>query len=231
MTHFWNTTKNQRITAGILWLLMLIFFFILIFRSCRHPERESVSRYRERLSDQVAENRIDAALGLGRLGEKDAVPDLERMLYSDPEARVKRVASYAIFVLDREEFFSLLKTSPEAEVRAICLETLARQEKEETIPYLGNALNDPSLQVRKTALKFLVQHPDARTVSLLLQVAEKTGEDTMLRVEALTGLARKAGKDQLERLKRLVEWEKNISVQRAAAAAIREIEVREKTEE
>jgi len=230
MSRFWSILKNRRVATGILLLLILLFLFILIFRSCRRPERESARKYLERLSNPVAENRIDAVLGLGRLGEKEAVPALEKMLASDPEERVRRAASHSVLLLDRQKFLLLLK-SPEEEIRSVCLETLARQEKEGVISYLKESLYDSSLLVRKTGVKFLLQSSAPQAADALLWLAEKTAEDTVLRIEALAGLGRKAGADRRPRLQHLAQWEKDVSVRTAAAAAIVEIEKRIKTEQ
>src|SRR5450830_1572288 len=156
ISSFWNISEKRKIAVGFLIVLILIFFLILIVRSCRRPEGESPKKYLQGLISPVPESRLDAVLGLGRINAKDTVPDLEKVLTSDPDERVRRAAAYSILILDREKFLNLLN-SPDANIRIIGLETISRKEKEKAYSYLEKGLSDPLLAVRHTALILLSQ--------------------------------------------------------------------------
>ena len=108
ISSFWNIPEKRKIAVGFLVVLILIFFLVLIVRSCRRPEGESPKKYLQGLASPVPENRLDAVLGLGRISAKDTVPDLEKVFTSDPDERVRRAAAYSILILDREKFINLL---------------------------------------------------------------------------------------------------------------------------
>lgn len=222
---FWTVPEKRRLLTAVLVLLIVLFFSVLIFRSCRRPESVSSAKYLSKLSDPVVENRIDAVLGLGRVGAKDAVPELEKILSSDPDGRVQRAAAHSILVLDRGKLVSLLK-SPAETVRVVSLETFGRQEKESAYTYLQDGLLDQSLLVRHTALNFLLQLSGPQALETVLRLAENTREDTALRIEALNGLVKKAGEKELPRLKDLASWEPDEAVRGAAKTTFRETEVR-----
>jgi HEAT repeat protein len=228
ISSFWSIPEKRKIVAGILLVLILIFFLVLIVRSCRRPEGESPKKYLQGLVSPVPENRLNAVLGLGRINAKDTVPDLEKVLTSDPDERVRRAAAYSILILDRGKFLTLLN-SPDANIRVIGLETISRKEKEKAYPYLEKGLSDSLPAVRHTALVLLAQIPGSETTAVILRLAEKTTEDSSLRVEALSVLSREAGPEHLDRLKDLADYETESTVKAAAAAAAKEVESREET--
>ena len=226
MSSFWNIPEKRKIAAGILLVLILVFLLVLILRSCRKPEGESSKKYLQGLANPVPENRLEAVLGLGRIGAKDTVPDLEKVLTSDPDERVRRSAAYSILLLDREKFLNLLN-SPDVNIRVMGLETISRKEKEKAYPYLEKGLSDPLPAVRHTALVLLAQIPGPEVNGLFLSLAEKTTEDSSLRVEALSILGRQAGPEMLERLKNLAGGSgTDFTVRDAAVAAVKEVESR-----
>jgi HEAT repeat protein len=224
---FWVIPEKRKLAAGILLVLILIFFLLLIVRSCRRPEGESPKKYLHDLASNVPENRINAVLGLGRINAKSTVSNLESILTSDPDERVRRAAAYSILVLDREKFLTLLN-SPDANVRRIGLETIGHKEKEKAYPYLEKGLSDPLPAVRRAVLVLFEQIPGPETAGVILRLAEKTTEDSSLRVEALSIVSREAGPELLDRLKGLTNYETEPTVKKAAAAAVNEVESREK---
>jgi len=223
---FWNISEKRKFVVGLLVILIFVFLLVLIIRSCRRPEEESPKKYLQSLNSPVPENRLDAVLGLGRINAKGAVPNLEQILVSDPDERVRRAAAYSILILDREKFLNLLDSS-DANIRIIGLETISRKEKEKAQPYLRKGLSDPLLDVRRTALVLLAQVPGPETTADILRLAEKTAEDSSLRIEALSVLSRTAGPEILERLKNLAGSGTDFTVRSSAAAAAKEIESRE----
>ena len=225
ISRFWSIPEKRKIAAGILLALIVIFLLVLIVRSCRKPEGESSGKYLQNLTGPAPENRLDAVLGLGRIGAKGAVPALESTLTSDPDERVRRGAAYSILILDREKFLKLLD-SPDSNIRALALETIGRKEKEKAYPYLVKSLSDPSLLVRRTALSFLSQVPGPEASGAILRLAERTAEDSSLRVEALLTLSRRAGPEMLDRLKDLAGYETEPAVKAAATAVVKEIEAK-----
>ena len=229
ISRFWEIPEKRKFAAGILIVLIFIFFLILVVRSCHKPEGESPKKYLQSLTSPVPENRLDAVLGLGRINAKGAVPDLEKVLISDPDERVRRSAAYSILILDWGKFLNLLK-SPDANIRALGLETITGREKEKAFSYLKNGLSDPAILVRRTAFQLLTQQTaTAETEVVFLRLAEKTAEDTSLRIDALVILGvRMAPEANLSRLKDLAEQDKEPTVRTAAGAAINKIENRKK---
>lgn len=225
INNFWVIPEKRKIAAGLLFILIFIFFVVLIVRSCHKPEGESPKKYLQNLTSPVPENRLDAVLGLGRINAKSTILNLEKILASDPDERVRRAAAYSILTLDREKFLTLLN-SPDANIRAIGLETISRKEKEKAYPYLEKGLSDPLPAVRHTALVLLSQMRGPETTAAILRLAEKTTEDSSLRVEALSVLSREAGPELLDRLKDLAGSGTDFTVRAAAAAAVKEVESR-----
>ena len=225
-SNFWSVPEKRKFVVGFLIILILIFLLVLIVRSCRRPEEESPKKYLQNLTSPAPENRLDAALGLGRINAKGAVPNLEQILASDPDERVRRAAAYSILILDREKFLNLLNSS-DANIRIIGLETISRKEKEKAYPFLEKGLSDPSITVRRAALGLLAQVPVPEKTTVILRLAEKTTEDSSLRIEALSVLSRTAGPEILERLKNLAGSGTDFTVRASAAAAAKEIESRE----
>lgn len=223
---FWNIPEKRKIAAGLLVFLIFVFLLVLVARSCRRPEGESQKKYLQNLASPVPENRIDSALGLGRINAKGAVSDLERILASDPDERVRRAAAYSILTLDREKFLNLLNSS-DANIRIIGLETISRKEKEKAYSHLEKSLSDSSVTVRRFALGLLAQTPVPEKSVVILRLAEKVTEDSSLRIEALSVLSRTAGSEILERLKELAATGTDFTVRTAASAAVEEIESRE----
>lgn len=226
-SRFWSMPDRKRkLAVGMLFILILIFLLILVVRSCRKPEGEGPGKYLQNLSSQVPEDRIDAALGLGRIGAKKTVPDLEKAVASDSDERVRRSAAYSILILDREAFLTLLN-SPDENIRIIALETISREEKEKAYPYFEKGLSDPSLLVRRASLKLILQVPGSAAANVILQLAERTNEDSSLRIEALSSLGSLAGPELLGRLKDLSGSGTEFAVRAAAGAAVKEIEAKE----
>jgi len=223
---FWSIPEKRKFAVGFLVILILAFLLALIVRSCRRPEEENPKKYLQNLTSPAPENRLDAALGLGRINAKGAVPNLEQILTSDPDERVRRAAAYSILILDREKFLNLLNSS-DANIRIIGLEIISRKEKEKAYPYLKKCLSDTFLTVRHAALVLLAQVPGQEATADILRLAEKTAEDSSLRVEALSVLSRTAGPEILERLKNLAGSGTDFTVRTAASAAVAEIESRE----
>jgi HEAT repeat protein len=223
---FLNIPEKKKFAAVFLVFVILIFLLVLIVHSCRRPEGESPKKYLQGLTSPVPENRLDAVLGLGRINAKGTVPDLEKVLASDPDERVRRAAAYSILLVDREKFLNLLN-SPDANIRIIGLETINRNEKGKAYPYLEKGLSDPLPAVRHTSLVLLAQTPGPEAAGLILRLAEKPTEDSSLRVEALSVLSRKAGPEILDRLKDLAEHATEATVKSAAAAVVKEVESRQ----
>ena len=164
-------------------------------------------------------------LGLARIKAKGTVKNLENILISDPDERVRRAAAYSILILDREKFLNLLNSS-DGNVRVISLETISRKEKEKAYSYLEKGLSDPLFAVRQAALVLLAQTPGPETTALVLHLAEKVTEDSSLRVEALSVLSRTAGPDILDRLNILAGSGTDFTVRAAAVTAVKEVESR-----
>ena len=223
---FWIIPEKRKLAVGFLVVLILVFLLVLVVRSCRRPEGENPKKYLQNLASPVPENRLDAALGLGRINAKGTVLDLERILASDPDERVRRAAAYSILTLDREKFLNLLNSS-DANIRIIGLETISRKEKEKAYPFLEKGLSDPSVTVRRAALGLLAQVPVSEKTTVILRLAEKVTEDSSLRVEALSVLSRTAGPEILERLRDLADSGTDFTVRTAAAVAAEEIKSRE----
>ncbi|MBU2495882.1 MAG: HEAT repeat domain-containing protein [Candidatus Omnitrophica bacterium] len=225
ISSFWSIPKKKKIAAGFLVILIFIFLLVLIVRSCRRPEGESPKKYLQGLAGEIPENRLNAVLGLGRINAKGAVPDLEKVLASDPDERVRRAAAYSILLLDRVKFLNLLN-SPDENIRVIGLETISRKEKEKAYPYLEKGLSDPLTTVRRAALALFSQIPGSEKNAVILRLAENATEDSSLRVEALSILSRGAGPDVLDRLNNLADSETDFTVRTAAAVAVKEIKSR-----
>ena len=225
---FLRIPENRKLLTWILVAVIILFFLVLIIRSCSRPEKVNTKGYLLKLSSPVPEVRLDGALGLGRLGVKSAVPEIEKVFLNDSDERVRRAAAYSILVLDQEKFLSFLKSSQE-EVKIIALETLARKDKEKAYSYLEQALLDPSLSVRRKGLSLLVQVSGKEAVGPVLRLAEKSGEDTSLRIEAFEILGKEAGPEILPRLRPIFTgWTEYPEVKKSAGDAIDAIKKREK---
>ncbi|MFH0796974.1 MAG: hypothetical protein V2A65_07970 [Candidatus Omnitrophota bacterium] len=83
-----------------------------------------------------------------------------------------------------------------------------------------------------TSLNFLAQNPSKKAIESILLLAEKTDEDTTLRIEALNILGKTADCDDLLRIKEIFFRlrEGDPAVREAAANAIKEIETRTGTQ-
>jgi len=226
---FWKIPENRRFVSRVLVAVILVFSAILFFRSCHKPESVNAKKYLAKLSSSTAEVRMDAVMGLARLGIKKSLPELEKIMTADPDEKVQRSAAYAVFTLDREKFLAYLD-APSEKTRITCLETLGRQEKDKAYTYLEKALRDPALPVRLSAFRLLIQFAPGQSEDLVLKLAEKTSEDTALRIEAIGFLGKSSLSEAVTgSFKSLASsWSEPTEIRKAASAALKEIEQKKK---
>lgn len=218
-----SVPENRKGAAGILAGVIILFVIILFVRSCRRPDAETVRAYLDRLGDPVAERRMDALLGLARLNASGAASRVEQHLHHDPDERVRRAAAYAMIVLERPRFLELLRHDDES-IRLLAIETIARREKEQAVAYLEKGLEDDSLEVRQVSMELLDRFGGRRALRIILEAAEKTGEDKSLRIAAIRILARSADRRLLGGLQHLAREDDSPDIRNAAAEAVRAIE-------
>ncbi|OPZ93615.1 MAG: HEAT repeat protein [candidate division TA06 bacterium ADurb.Bin417] len=145
---------------------------------------------------------------------KAALPELEKLLAEDSEDRVRRAAAYAFLNLDPDGFRSRLSASQNDRVSIICLEILARQEREKALPELERLIRSASAPVRLAALAELGSIGGSEAVGILFRLVEETRLDSRLQVEALVRLGELAELDAVERLTKLAEKESDPSTRR-----------------
>lgn len=217
--------ENRKLVVGVLAGISVFFLLVLVIRSCRKPDAESVTIHIQNLSSPIPETRLDAALGLARLVAPRAAPQVETVFLSDPDERVRRAAAYSLLVLDRNRFLGFLESDSDA-VRLLTLETIARRDKEDAFSFMEQALRDHSPEVRTSAFGLLDRFGGRRAFRVFQHLAENPEEDEAMRIRAISLLALKAGPEILEPLKHMSRMDPSKDIRLAAAEALRTAEQR-----
>ncbi len=125
--------------------------------------RDDVTRLIEALSDTDGDQRFDAAVKLGAIGDAagDAIPALIRVLAQDEDSGIQEVAATALADIGSaaEEALREALGDKDVSVRATAAEGLAYWDRlsESTVELLRAALDDPSSDVRSRACTALAR--------------------------------------------------------------------------
>jgi len=226
---FLRIPEEKRLLVRILVGAILFFLLILAVRSCGRPARTGTRGYLRKLTLQEPRDQIDGIIGLANRRAIKAVPQIEKLLVSTDEERVRKAAAYAIFVLDRTRFDTILKSGPE-NVRLACFRVLLEREGEQrAIPWLCGALQDGPDGVRRFAFSVLERQPGDAVCEAMAGLVEDSTADTSLRVDAAAFLGRHGDVRMLVRLGRMVEnvpLSDRSAVVEAVREAVRQIEKR-----
>jgi HEAT repeat protein len=173
-----------------------------------HQQRDEVQTVLRQAIREDADWRVRASAGraLGRLGTRDAMPDLVRAL-RDPVVDVRVVAAAAIWRLpDPAAVPALLELlrDPDGSARqwsALALGVI--RDLRATEPLIA-LLEDPEGHVRMDVLRSLGRIRDPRAAAALEAHARNTTRELEERVEAVSSLAGLDGPSKVEALLRLL---------------------------
>lgn len=152
-------------------------------------EEISVQQIAPSAQDARADTRAKAAEMLGEIGDRSAIPILQRLL-KDTSADVRRQAVEALGKMkdsgSGSAMLALVK-DPVADVRRAALEALC--ELKVVIPTgdLNALLADASPEVRATALEYVKEQPALANVTIIQRLLEDSDED--VREQAVEALA------------------------------------------
>ncbi len=187
-----------------------------------YPRRAAiVPLLRQRLRDD-RDWRVRASSGraIGRLGARDAVPDLVRAL-RDPVVDVRVVAAAALWRLpDPAAVPALLELLRDADPSARQWGALALgviRDRRATRPLIG-LLADPEADVRTDALRSLGRIRDASAAAALEAYALDASRASEERLEAVDALAALDGPEKVDALVRLLRHDEPAMRARAVSA-------------
>jgi HEAT repeat protein len=197
------------------------------------------------LQDKEPEVRGAAALSLGAMNSKSAIPQLTAAAKSDPEGAVVMAAAKSLIQLGDEKAYEVyyavltgqrksgesLVGGQEKELNQLLrnpqkMEAMAFEQGIGFVPYGGAGLQvyrtihesgSKELIVKATAIKILAKDPDPRSGNAL--VAATTDKSWLVRAAAFDALARRGDSSVLPNLQSGLNDEKDV-VKLAAAAAI-----------
>ncbi len=131
----------------------------------------AVPKIIEALKSKDEDVRWFAAGILGDIGDKRAVPHLEKMLLSDPKEGPRWAAAKALFEIpDESSVPALIKGTGDnyKYVRENCIKALGRIGNPAAIPHIITALKDKEIFIKRTAIETLAKFDDPRIVPALL---------------------------------------------------------------
>lgn len=173
--------------------------------------------------DQPASVRAAAALALGRINDRVAVPALAEAL-KDPAPDVRYAAALALGRLPADGVATrlerVLKTDPSWQVRYAAAIALGRTRKGFAAQSLSEALSgDDSWQVRQQAARSLQELPSERSVSALASALRDP--EPSVRAAAGTALAEIGGPTQRREIADALALETEPSVKAVLSVAAR----------
>lgn len=175
-----------------------------------YRQREQVAPILRQMIRNDTDWRVRASAGraLGRLGTRDAVPDLVRAL-RDPVVDVRVVAAAAIWRLpDPAAVPALIELLSDSEASARQWGALALgviRDTRATTPLVA-LLRDPEKSVRLDVIRSLGRIRDASAVQPLEAYVRDESRDLDERVEAVSSLAALQGPEKVDALVRLLEY-------------------------
>jgi HEAT repeat protein len=180
-----------------------------IGRRATREQRDTVSPALRTLIRDDADWRVRASAGraLGRLGTRDAVPDLVRAL-RDPVVDVRVVAAAAIWRLpDPAAVPALIELLADSDASARQWSTLALGVIRDVraVPALVPLLRDPEANVRLDVIRSLGRIRDRGAVQPLEAYARDDARGTDERLEAVSALASLEGPEKTDALVRLLD--------------------------
>jgi HEAT repeat protein len=171
------------------------------------------------IDDRDGHLRSLAAIGLSKIGDKRAIPQIMKLL-SDPYEDVQESAVSALGNfredLKTEEFVSCLKDKNPA-LRKNCALVLGKIGAKDTVDILGFALKDEDTSVRQAAVNSLSSITTDESVRYL--ICALTDENQHIRTSAALSLGAIGGEKTLEPLMLLLSDNED-SVRAAAARAL-----------
>lgn len=208
-------------------------------------DAKAVSMAEKGLQDKEPEVRGAAALSLGAMGSKSAIPQLETAAKSDKEGAVVMAAAKALIQLGDEKGYSVyyavltgqrksgegLIGSQEQELNDLLrnpkqMEAMAFEQGIGFVPFGGiglqafdaiHASEEKAPIVKATSIKILANDPDPRTEKAL--VAATSDKDALVRAAAYDALARRGHSAILPDLNAGLKDDKE-EVKLTAAAAV-----------
>lgn len=174
-----------------------------------YRQREQVAPVMRELIRNDTDWRVRASAGraLGRLGTRDAVPDLVRAL-RDPVVDVRVVAAAAIWRLpDPAAVPALIELlrDQDGSARQWAALALGVIRDMRAVPPLIGMLGDPEKSVRLDVLRSLGRIRDASSVPALEAYARDESRDLDERIEAVSSLAALQGPEKVDALVRLLD--------------------------
>ncbi|UJR80589.1 HEAT repeat protein [Sandaracinus amylolyticus] len=174
-----------------------------------YRQREQISPVLREMIRNDTDWRVRASAGraLGRLGTRDAVPDLVRAL-RDPVVDVRVVAAAAIWRLpDPAAVPALIELLGDADGSARQWAALALGVIRDTraTPALIRLLGDPEKSVRLDVIRSLGRIRDAASLQPLEAYVRDDTHDLDERIEAVSSLAALQGPEKVDALVRLLE--------------------------
>lgn len=170
--------------------------------------REASDKLRALLrGDATATVRASAGRAIGRLGLRDAVPDLVRAL-ADADVSVRIVAAAALWRLPDESAVPALITGlrdSDASVRQWCALAVGVTEDARAAAPLAQLLTDSVAEVRLEAVRSLARIGDPVGMQPLERVASSEDEAIETRLEAVNAIAAVASPDKANALVRLLD--------------------------
>lgn len=137
----------------------------------RLKDPSSVPKIIEALKSKNKDVRWFAAGTLGDIGDKRAVPHLEKMLLNDPEKGPRWAAAKALVKIpDKSSVPALIKriNDDDKYVRESCIRALGGIKDPAAIPHIITALKDKETSIKWAAISALAQFDDPRVVPALL---------------------------------------------------------------
>lgn len=170
--------------------------------------RDATPMLREALrADTDGPVRAEAARAIGRLGLRDALPELITAL-ADPESSVRLTAAVALWRLPDPSAVPALITAladSDPQVRAHCALAVGVTEDPRAAEPLSRLLEDEDPNVRLEAVRSLGRIAEPASMAPLARVAANAHEELETRLEAVNALAALRSPDKANELVRLLE--------------------------
>lgn len=148
--------------------------------------------------DQEVEVRWFIIKALSEFQTPEVILSLSKLLQTTEEDSLLEAASQALAQIGHSSIEKLVELQAQENLRGFVIEALSRIPHIEVIPYLREAYQDPSPQIRHKAIEALGSFPEAQLIPLFLQALQDTWAP--VRKQALVGLKYWCHQEQQEDL-------------------------------
>jgi len=215
--------KGKRI---ILWVAVA-FIFLSILRVSLWKVKSKKIPTEKKIFKQIylpeKKKKIEGIYAIGKLKEERYLPEIEKIFKNTTDPDIKRVSAWAIGVIDINKLESYLDSQNKEEKR-IVIETLLKIDKN-NIDLLVDRFSKEDKETKLYIMDFMEK---GKYADKLMDIAEDTDEETVIRRKALS-LLEKVGKSEYEpRLWNLYYNDPDQDIQKAAYKTIKAIEKRGK---